>query len=97
MQPFVIGIGLDQSYMNSFGCVGKFYDASSESSFKNILNIVISQALNNTTAQVNLLDVEGRASETDVAMTFYDENSGSHDCALHRSESDVTHNRLRHE
>ncbi len=34
LKPFVIGIGLDQSYMNTFGCIGKFYDASSEANFK---------------------------------------------------------------
>ncbi|OFY83476.1 MAG: hypothetical protein A3F72_05995 [Bacteroidetes bacterium RIFCSPLOWO2_12_FULL_35_15] len=77
LKPFVIGIGLDQSYLNTFGCIGKFYDASNESSFKNILNIVISQALNNTTVQVNLNDQVGRPTETDVNMTFYDEQSGS--------------------
>ncbi|MCX6294736.1 MAG: VWA domain-containing protein [Bacteroidetes bacterium] len=77
LKPFIIGIGLDQSYLNSFGCIGKFYDASSETSFKNILNIVISQALNNTTAQVNLNDQIGRPTETDVNMTFYDEQSGA--------------------
>jgi Ca-activated chloride channel family protein len=76
LKPFVIGIGMDQSYLNSFGCIGKFYDASSESSFKNILNIVISQALNNTTVQVNLNDQIGRPTETDVNMTFYDEQTG---------------------
>ncbi|MBA3972193.1 MAG: VWA domain-containing protein [Bacteroidetes bacterium] len=76
LKPFVIGIGLDQSYMNSFGCLGKFYDASSETNFKNILNIVISQALNNTTVQVNLNDQVGRPTETDVDMTFYDEQTG---------------------
>ena len=76
LKPFVIGIGLDQTYLNSFGCIGKFYDASSESSFKNILNIVISQALNNTTVQVNLNDQIGRPTETDVDMTFYDDQSG---------------------
>ncbi len=76
LKPFVIGIGLDQSYINSFGCIGKFYDASSETSFKNILSIVISQALNNTTVQVNLLDQIGRPTETDVDMTFYDEQTG---------------------
>ncbi len=76
LKPFVIGIGLDQSYINSFGCIGKFYDASSEANFKNILKIVISQALNNTTAQVNLNDQIGRPSETDVDMTFYEEHSG---------------------
>jgi Ca-activated chloride channel homolog len=76
LKPFVIGIGLDLSYLNTFGCIGKFYDASSESSFKNILNIVISQALNNTTVQVNLNDQIGRPTETDVDMTFYDEQTG---------------------
>lgn len=77
LKPFVIGIGLDQSYINSFGCIGKFYDASSETNFKNILNIVISQALNNTTVQVNLNDQIGRPTETDVNMTFYDDESGA--------------------
>ncbi len=76
LKPFVIGIGLDQSYLNTFGCIGKVYDASSESNFKNILNIVISQALNNTTVQVNLNDQIGRPTETDVNMTFYDGNNG---------------------
>lgn len=76
LKPFVIGIGLDQSYINSFGCIGKFYDASSEASFKNILNIVISQALNNTTVQVNLNDQVNRPTETDVNLTFYDEQTG---------------------
>jgi Ca-activated chloride channel family protein len=76
LKPFVIGIGMDQSYINSFGCIGKFYDASTEASFKNILNIVISQAMNNTTVQVNLNDQIGRPTETDVNMTFYDEQTG---------------------
>ena len=77
LKPFVIGVGLDQSYLNAFGCIGKFYDASSEANFKNILRIVISQALNNTTAQVNLNDMIGRPTETDVNMTFYDDHSGA--------------------
>ncbi len=76
LKPFIIGIGLDQSYLSQFACIGKFYDASSESTFKNILNIVVSQALNNTTAQVNLNDIAGRPTETDVDMTFYDEQAG---------------------
>jgi Ca-activated chloride channel homolog len=40
------------------------------------LNMVIAQALNNTTAQVNLLDITKKPTETDVAITFYDEYSG---------------------
>ena len=42
LKPFVIGIGLDQDYLDGFNCIGTFFDASSESSFKNVLNVVIS-------------------------------------------------------
>lgn len=77
LKPFVIGIGMDMVFAEAFKCVGKYYDATTEIGFKNILNVVISQALNNTTAQVNLLDISGNPSETDVAYTFYDEFSGS--------------------
>jgi len=76
IKPFVIGIGLDVTFADAFKCIGKFYDASSENGFRNILNMVIAQALNNTTAQVNLLDITKKPLETDVAVTFYDEFSG---------------------
>ena len=77
LKPFVIGIGMDTKFADAFQCIGKYYDASKEIGFKSILNVVISQALNNTTAQVNLLDINGKPSETDVNMTFYDEFSGA--------------------
>jgi len=77
IKPFVIGIGLDLNFADSFKCIGKFYDASSEIGFRNILNVVVAQALNNTTAQVNLLDINKKPIETDVAVTFYDEFSGA--------------------
>ncbi len=77
IKPFVIGIGLNVNFADVFKCVGKYYDASSEAGFKNILNIVIAQALNNTTAEVDLLDINKKPTETDVAITFYDEFSGA--------------------
>lgn len=76
LKPFIIGFGLDSELLKTLDCVGSVYEASNESSFKNILNVVISQALNNTTAQVNLLDVSGKPTETNVNMTFYDSFSG---------------------
>ncbi len=72
LKPFVIGMGLDESYMRTFECVGNYYDATNETTFKTVLNIVISQALNSTTAQVNLLDANNNPTETNVNMTFYD-------------------------
>ncbi len=74
LKPFIIGIGKD--FQNAFNCVGTYYDASNEEAFSKALNIVISQALNSTTAQVNLLDDSKNPTETNVNMTFYDSFSG---------------------
>ncbi len=76
LRPFVIGIGLDEDFRKSFECVGQYFDATSEKQFKDILGIVISQALNNTTLQVNLLDINENPTETDVPITFYDKKKG---------------------
>ncbi len=77
LRPFVIGLGLDANYMKAFECIGSVYDASTENGFKNILSVIISQALNATTLQVNLLDINNKANETNVNMTFYDQYSGA--------------------
>lgn len=77
LKPFVIGLGLEPEIIDAFRCVGNFYDAQDEETFKTVLGIVISQALNNTTAQVNLLDIMNRPTETNVAMTFYDSFTGA--------------------
>jgi len=75
LKPFVIGIGLDDNFKQTFECVGTFYDAADEETFEKVLGIVISQALDNTTAQVNLLDGNGFPTETDVAISFYNKIS----------------------
>jgi Ca-activated chloride channel family protein len=76
LKPFVIGIGLDLELVDRFKCIGSYFNARNERSFKDILNVVISQALNPTSVQVNLIDSNGEPTETDVNMTFYDANSG---------------------
>jgi len=77
LKPFVIGIGLDLNFKKTFECVGNYYDAADPERFKEVLGIVISQALNNTTMQVNLLDQAGNPTETNVNMTFYDNTTGN--------------------
>ena len=74
LKPFVIGIGHD--FRSSFECVGSYFDASSEHAFTAALNAVITQALQRTTLQVNLLNTWGNPTETNVNMTFYDRISG---------------------
>ena len=75
LKPFIIGLGSTEDFRKAFECVGRYYDANTEESFDNILNVVITQALNNTTVQVNLLDVNAKPTETNVNMSFYDMHS----------------------
>lgn len=75
LKPFIIGIGIDEGFHETFDCVGRYYNAMHEDKFKEFLNVVITQALNSTTAQVNLLDENGLPTETNVNMTFFDRYS----------------------
>lgn len=77
LKPFVIGLGLNKDFIKQFECVGNYFDATDEVQFKNAFNIVITQALNNTTAQVNLLDIHSHPVETNTSITFYDQRSGA--------------------
>jgi Ca-activated chloride channel homolog len=74
LKPFIVGIGKD--FRDQFECVGTYFDAANEKEFRNALNIIISRALNPTSVQVNLLDQFGEPTETNVNMTFYDNNTG---------------------
>lgn len=74
LKPFIIGIGRD--FNKAFNCVGTYFDATNEKDLRKALNVVISQALNSTTMQVNLLDESGNPTETDAGMTFTDVYSG---------------------
>lgn len=76
LKPFVIGIGIDENFKQTFNCIGRYYNATQEEKFGEIMEVVISQALNATTAQVNLLDINGNPTETNVDLTFYDSFSG---------------------
>ncbi len=76
LRPFIIGIGSTDEFRKAFECVGRYYDANTEADFDNVLKVVISQAMNNTTAQVNLLDAFSKPTETNVNMTFYDMHTG---------------------
>jgi Ca-activated chloride channel homolog len=76
LKPFIIGIGIDEGFAKTFDCIGHYYNAIHEEKFSEIMEVVISQALNATTAQVNLLDINGNPTETNVNLTFFDQFSG---------------------
>jgi Ca-activated chloride channel family protein len=76
LRPFVIGIGTDPGFRETFNCIGEYYDAPDKVRFREALTVVITQALNATSAQVNLLDTDARPNETNVNVVFHDSYSG---------------------
>jgi len=69
--PFVIGLGLDLSYLDQFKCIGSYSEAETKEAFNNVLKTVISKALINTTVQINLNNINKVPNETDVTMFLY--------------------------
>ncbi len=70
--PFVIGLGLDLSYLEQFKCIGSYTEAETKDAFRSVLKTVISKALVNTTVQINLNNINGVPVETDVTMFLYE-------------------------
>ncbi len=75
LRPFVIGVGKD--FAEEFDCVGTYFHADTEAQFISSLRIIISQALEATSSQVNLLDKKGNPTETNIPITFYNSNTGN--------------------
>lgn len=76
LKPFVIGVGLDETQKYSLRCVGNYFDASTPELFEHVLKVVVTQALNSTTAQISLMTADGKPNETDVPVTLYDQLTG---------------------
>ena len=70
LQPYIIGIGLTDKMMKEFDCVGKNYNPKTEKDFGTVVSGVISEALDNTTVQVNLLNEKKIPAVTNVPMVF---------------------------
>lgn len=76
LKPFVIGIGLDSDFIKNFECIGNYYDAADEETFRLVLRIVLAEAVQNTTAQINLLDTDKNPTETNVPISLVDQKTG---------------------
>lgn len=70
--PFVIGLGLDLSYLEKFNCIGSYSEAETKDAFAEVLENIVSRAVLNTTAQIDLNTVDGKPLETDVTMFLYE-------------------------
>ncbi|HRP00483.1 MAG TPA: VWA domain-containing protein, partial [Flavobacteriales bacterium] len=76
LKPFVIGVGLAEADKYALQCVGNYYDASTPELFEHVLKVVVTQALNSTSAQISLMTTDGKPTETDVPVTLYDQRTG---------------------
>lgn len=76
LKPFIIGLNLPKDIVMDFNCVGTYYDAKDEAAFHNVLNNVVDQAIKNTSLQINLLDIKGNPTISNIAFTMYDYYSG---------------------
>lgn len=71
ISPFVIGLGMDMTYLSHFDCYGNFRSAEDPVAFREVMKDVLNKALVNTTVQINLNTIHGRPLETDVTMFLY--------------------------
>lgn len=82
VKPFIIGIGLDDQFKETFRCVGNYFDATDTEMFREVLDIVIEQAMHDTTVEVDLIAQAASGStpptfETNVAITFAEHHNGA--------------------
>ena len=75
IRPFIIGIGLEEKYTDTFQCVGRYFDASDPEVFEDVLGIVIDQAVHNTTFQLDLLDGEGNPTVTNLPFDMVEQST----------------------
>jgi len=77
LKPFIIGLGLPEDLQKKFDCVGAYFDVTTSVSFDTVMHTVITQSLNATTAQINLLNEFGKPTETDIEVSLLDSYSGA--------------------
>ncbi len=79
LKPYIIGLGLTDEHKKKFECVGQLFDIREESNQNQaqIASVVISSVMNPTTLQINLLNQNDKATETNVNMTFSDADNNS--------------------
>lgn len=76
LKPYIIGLGIPKENQNAFDCAAKFFDVFNAVTFRDAMSAVITQSLNPTTAQINLINEFGKPSETNVEVTMFDSYSG---------------------
>ncbi len=77
LKPFVVAMGVNPTFFKELECIGTAKNAKNEANFKEVFWEVINKTINGCSAEVDLLDVEGKPIETDLNMSFYDSITGN--------------------
>jgi Ca-activated chloride channel family protein len=76
LRPFVIGMSLQAKSFQEMLCMGKLFNTSNAAEFSATLKDVVSESIAKTTLQINLNDENGKPTESNINMTFYDLETG---------------------
>ena len=76
LKPFVIGMNIDDKLDAKFSCIGTYVNPQQPEEFRSAFSAIVQTILNPATVQVRLLDAQNNPTETDAAMTFYDDQTG---------------------
>lgn len=69
--PFVIGLGLDLSYLEKFRCIGEYSQAEDKEQFKYALSYIINKTVNDCTVEIDLNNINHKPTETNVSVFMY--------------------------
>lgn len=69
--PFVIGLGLDLSYLEKFSCIGEYSKAEDKEQFRYALSYIINKTVNDCTVEIDLNDIHQKPTETNVSVMMY--------------------------
>lgn len=75
-RPFIVGMGVSEKSAGKFNCIGEFVNTHNENDMSQTVNVIIKRTLNATSAQINLLDAQGKPTVTNIPFTLYDSETG---------------------
>ncbi|MCC5918977.1 MAG: VWA domain-containing protein [Cryomorphaceae bacterium] len=76
IRPYIIGMGMELEDIESLRCVGKTFPTKNPKELREQLALIVQYSLLPTSVQVDLLDEFGKPSESDVAISLSEKNSG---------------------
>jgi len=71
LRPFIIAMNIPEDFFYTLECIGVASNVKKEKDFTKHLTTLVRKTVSETTAQIDLLDVEGQPSETGVNLTYF--------------------------